>query len=74
MSRLQRARSKSGYYHIMLRGNEKKNIFLNEEDKLRFIETIYRMKQEQRFYLHAFCLEALQKNARGERCVKDSNP
>lgn len=51
-----RTRSKSGYYHVMLRGNEKKNIFLDEEDKLRFIETVYRMKKEERFYLHAFCL------------------
>lgn len=56
MSRLQRTRSKSGYYHIMLRGNEKKDIFKCEEDKLRFIDTIYRMKQGNRFYLHAFCL------------------
>jgi REP element-mobilizing transposase RayT len=56
MSRNPRKKSKSGYYHVMLRGNEKKNIFNNDEDKIRFIETIYEKKQENRFLLHALCL------------------
>jgi len=56
MPRQQRIKSNSGYYHVMLRGNERRNIFLDEEDKLRFIETIGHKKEEQRFYLHAFCL------------------
>jgi len=56
MSRHERVKSKSGYYHIMIRGNERKVIFLDDEDKLRFIETLYERKQEDRFYLHAFCL------------------
>ncbi|MHB1125422.1 MAG: transposase [Bacillota bacterium] len=56
MPRQQRIRSNSGYYHIMLRGNERKNIFLNDEDKLRFMETVYEKKNGERFYLHSFCL------------------
>lgn len=40
----------------MLRGNEKKDIFKCDEDKQRFIDTVYRMKQGHRFSLHAFCL------------------
>jgi len=40
----------------MLRGNERKNIFHDEDDKLRFIETLYEKKKENRFFLHAFCL------------------
>jgi len=56
MPRQERVRSKSGYYHIMLRGNERKNIFLDEDDKLRFIETIKEKKKEDRFYLQAICL------------------
>lgn len=56
MSRNPRKKSESGYYHVMLRGNEKKNIFNNDEDKIRFIETIYEKKQENRFLLHALCL------------------
>lgn len=56
MPRQQRLKSKSGYYHVMLRGNEKKNIFNSDEDKQYFMETVYKKKQGDRFYLHAFCL------------------
>lgn len=56
MARQERVKSKSGYYHIMIRGNERKEIFLHDEDKLRFIETLYERKQKERFYIHAFCL------------------
>lgn len=40
----------------MLRGNERKNVFLSDEDKLRFMETMYETKHGDRFYLHSFCL------------------
>jgi len=40
----------------MLRGNERRNIFLDENDKLRFIEIFHQKKKDNRFYLHAFCL------------------
>ncbi len=40
----------------MLRGNAKENIFRDEQDKLRFLETLQTKKQRDRFYLHAFCL------------------
>jgi len=56
MSRTQRKKSKSGYYHIMLRGNELKNIFLDDNDRLRFLEILGKKKEGKEFYLHAFCL------------------
>ena len=56
MPRHQRQKSKSGYYHIMLRGNERRNLFNDDDDKQRFIETIYEKKQGNAYYLHAFCL------------------
>jgi putative transposase len=56
MSRHERMKSASGYYHIMLRGNERKGIFIEEEDKRRFIETLYERRANGRFHLHAFCL------------------
>ncbi len=40
----------------MIRGNERKQIFVDDEDKSRFIEIIGERKQKDRFYLHAFCL------------------
>ena len=56
MARQLRKKSNNGLYHVMLRGNERKNIFFCDDDKHVFIETIYRMKQKQRFNLHAYCL------------------
>ena len=56
MARRQRIRSKSGYYHIMIRGNEKKNIFNDEQDKQRFLEILQMKKEDKKFFLHAFCL------------------
>lgn len=56
MPRHRREKSKSGYYHIMVRGNERKNIFLDEEDKHRFIEILNEKRQGNRFSLHACCL------------------
>ncbi|MFZ5642576.1 MAG: transposase [Bacillota bacterium] len=55
MPRHRREKSKSGYYHVMIRGNERRNIFLQEEDKLRFLETV-KEKQGDRFFLLAYCL------------------
>jgi putative transposase len=48
MSRHQRVKSKSGYYHIMIRGNELRNIFHDEADKLKFIEKLNEKKQGNR--------------------------
>jgi len=38
MPRHQRILSKTGTYHVMMRGNERKNLFLDEEDKQRFLK------------------------------------
>ncbi len=56
MARQQRVKSESGYYHIMIRGNERRNLFHCEDDKLRFMEILKEKKQGDRFFLHAFCL------------------
>jgi REP element-mobilizing transposase RayT len=53
MARQKRMKSESGYYHIMMRGNERKEIFIDDEDRIRFIETISEKKQKGRFNLHA---------------------
>jgi REP element-mobilizing transposase RayT len=56
MPRNKRRRSETGIYHVMQRGNERKNIFQDEEDKTRYLETIGQIKQGQRFNLYAYCL------------------
>lgn len=40
MPRQSRRLSKSKVYHAMIRGNEGKKIFLDDDDRTRFIETL----------------------------------
>lgn len=56
MPREAREKSKSGYYHILLRGIGRQNIFEDNEDNIRFLETIIRYRQEMQFEIHAYCL------------------
>lgn len=56
MARLPRIHSASAVYHIMLRGNEKHAIFLDDEDRIRFLDTLKIKKEENKFELYAYCL------------------
>jgi len=46
----------SKIYHIIARGNEKKDIFLDEEDKNKFIQIITNKKKKNEYTLFAYCL------------------
>jgi len=52
------ARIKGGFsiYHIIQRGNERKSLFLSDNDRSQFIETLERMKKKYNFLLYAYCL------------------
>jgi REP element-mobilizing transposase RayT len=56
MPRDARRKSESGIYHIMVRGINRQNIFHDDEDLQRYLETIVRMKKENRFKVYGFCL------------------
>ncbi|WP_176786143.1 transposase [Desulfosporosinus hippei] len=56
MTRLQRKYSNTGCYHIMLRGNEKKNIFLDDEDRQKFINVMDKKNSQAELSLYAYCL------------------
>jgi len=56
MTREARIRSKTGIYHIMLRGIDKRNIFLDDEDRLKFIEKLGKAKETASFKLYGYCL------------------
>ena len=56
MPRAARKRSESGYYHVLIRGIGKQNIFEDDEDRQRFIDTMKRYKKELKFEIHAYCI------------------
>ncbi len=56
MGRVQRRYSASGCYHIMLRGNERKKIFLDDDDHKRFLDILLRKKTETQLLIYAYCL------------------
>ena len=56
MPRISRQFSKSKIYHVMIRGNERKKIFLDDEDREKFVDIIRGKKRERAFLVYAFCL------------------
>lgn len=56
MARQARKIGQSGLYHVMLRGNEKKDIFKDKEDKHKILNVISDKKKESEFLLYAYCI------------------
>lgn len=56
MPRIGRKLSESKTYHVMIRGNERKSIFLDDEDRSRFIEILYEKSKENKYTVYAYCL------------------
>ncbi len=56
MARTARRRSETGIYHVMLKGIDGRSIFLDDEDKDKFIEIIINVKEAYRFALYGYCL------------------
>ena len=56
MPRAARIRSQSGIYHVMLRGLDKRDIFLEDRDRQRFLVGMFRAKEKAEFELYGYCL------------------
>lgn len=56
MPRQSRKKSKSGIYHIVLRGINRQQIFEDAEDRARFLETLANYKNLCGYTLYAYCL------------------
>lgn len=56
MPRLARVKSITGIYHIMLRGIDKRDIFLEDEDIIKFLENISNAKKICNFEIYGYCL------------------
>lgn len=56
MARYPRRKSDSKVYHVMLRGIDRMPLFFDNEDRIRFLETMDRMNQEKQYEIYAYCL------------------
>ncbi|MPN13751.1 hypothetical protein SDC9_161076 [bioreactor metagenome] len=56
MPRLARERSNSGIYHVMVRGINRQNLFEDDEDRQRLIETIGFYKSISNYDIYGYCL------------------
>ena len=56
MPRKARIKSETGIYHLICRGINKQNIFEDEEDKQRFLETLAHYKSLSGYSLYGYCL------------------
>ena len=56
MSRQARVKSETGIYHVMLRGVNKQQIFLDAQDYKKFIQVLIDCKKASHFELYAYCL------------------
>jgi len=56
MPRQARKKSKSGIYHIMLRGINRQVLFEDEEDKEKLLDTIKQYKQKKEYKILGYCL------------------
>ncbi|GAB6159012.1 hypothetical protein JCM39194_22120 [Desulfotomaculum varum] len=56
MPRTGRKKSKSGIYHIVMRGINKQLIFEEEEDSIKFLQTLGEFKVISGFKIYAYCL------------------
>ena len=56
MSRKARKLSSIDIYHVMIRGNRKQDIFLEDDDRFKFIKVLKKTKQKKEYMLYAYCL------------------
>lgn len=56
MPRRARVKSRSGIYHIMLRGANRQEIFHDDEDCMTFLEIFYRYKLRTKIKVYSWCL------------------
>jgi len=56
LSRTARQKSKSGISHIMIQGINRQDIFEDEEDKEKFIQTVATYKQKSNIKVYGYCL------------------
>ena len=56
MPRIARKKSETNLYHVMLRAINRQDIFLDHEDRQRFINTLVRFKTKSGYKIYGYCL------------------
>jgi len=56
MPRRMRVQSRTKIYHVMIRGNEKRNLFLDDEDRRKFLDILREKNKEHKYAIYAYCL------------------
>ncbi len=56
MPRTARERSKTGVYHVMVRGINRQDIFRDDEDRIKFLESLQKAKVRSKCAIYAYCL------------------
>lgn len=56
MPRTARRKSSTGIYHVILRGVNRQDIFHQDEDRVRFLQTLDRYRKEVEIKIHGWCL------------------
>ena len=56
MPRNSRSKSSTGYHHIMLRGINRESIFVSDQDKDYFLNSMYRAREKSSFKVIGYCL------------------
>lgn len=56
MPRFKREISETGIYHVMTRGNGRNNIFIDKEDKEKYLRILHEKKEESNYILYAYCI------------------
>ena len=56
MPRGARVKSQTQVYHIMLRGNNREKVFIDEEDKSKIIDILRDKKKTEEYFLYAYCI------------------
>lgn len=56
MARQLRIEYPGAVYHVMSRGNEHRRTFLDDDDRLTFLETLATVNSRYNWFVHAYCL------------------
>ncbi len=56
MPRVARKKSKTNIYHVMIRGINQQNIFVDDEDNEKFISILSKYQKENEYEIYAYCL------------------